>query len=108
MKLKHLVIPLVLICLVIPLVCAAEENEDSWWDFDWLDIGENIAEAFYNFILNIINAPLQLLTDAVKTLLEEQVNTNVFKSVWRIITYTISMFYGLLFKVYSRNNNEIK
>jgi len=55
-----------------------------------------IPQLFYDFILNLLNAPLQPLLFLVKNLLTEPVNLNLFSSLWAIIIYVISLFYGLL------------
>jgi len=54
-----------------------------------------LPEKFFDYILSLINAPLQPLLDAVNVLMTEPVNVHVFESFWVIIIYIISLFYGL-------------
>ena len=94
MKSRLLILSL-LILLVIPIAYA--DDDDHWYDFDWADIGGEIAESFYDFMLDIVNAPLQPLLYAVKELMQEKTAIDVFRSIWAIVCYTISIFYSLLF-----------
>jgi len=55
-----------------------------------------IAEAFFNFLLSILNAPIQPLLDLAHYLLTQPVNTDIFVGVWGVIVYILSMFYGIL------------
>ena len=54
-----------------------------------------LPEKFFDYILTILNAPLQPLLNAVNSLMTEPVNVYTFQSLWVIIIYTISMLYGL-------------
>lgn len=60
------------------------------------NLGSCIPQMFYNFIINLLNAPLQPLLTLVNNLLTNPININLFSSLWAIIVYVISMFYGLL------------
>jgi hypothetical protein len=60
------------------------------------NFGSCIPQIFYNFIINLLNAPLQPLLTLIKNLLTEPINLNLFAPLWAIIVYIISMFYGLL------------
>ena len=55
-----------------------------------------IAQEFFNFLLSILNAPVQPLLDAVHSLLTQTVNIDIFSSIWSIIVYILSLFYGIL------------
>ena len=61
-----------------------------------LNLATCIPEKLYDYFLNIINAPIQPLLTFVKSLLTEPVNISLFGSIWAIIIYILSMFYGLL------------
>jgi len=61
-----------------------------------LNLATCIPEKLYDYFLNIINAPIQPLLTFTKSLLTEPVNISLFGSVWAIIIYILSMFYGLL------------
>lgn len=55
-----------------------------------------ISESFFNFLLNLMNAPVQPILNLVYNLLTEPVNTSLFLEIWGIIIYILSLFYGLL------------
>jgi len=55
-----------------------------------------ISESFFNFLLSILNAPVQPLLDAVYSLLTQPVNIDIFSAIWSIIVYILSLFYGIL------------
>lgn len=55
-----------------------------------------IAQKFFEFLLSIINSPIQFLLDLVYSLMTEPVNISIFSEVWGIIVYILSMFYGIL------------
>jgi len=55
-----------------------------------------ISQNFFDFFLNILNAPIQPLLNMVFALLTEPVNISLFSGTWGIIVYILSMFYGLL------------
>ena len=55
-----------------------------------------ILEILIDFILSIINAPLQLLLGWIHSLMVEPVNPSLFLGIWSIITYILSLFYGLI------------
>lgn len=47
-------------------------------------------------MLNILNAPIQPFLELTLNLLSEPINLTLFFSMWVIIVYVISMFYGLM------------
>jgi hypothetical protein len=65
-------------------------------DCGLLNLATCIPQKFFDFIIGILNAPIQPLLDATKSLLTEPVNLSAFGSIWAIIIYILSMFYGLL------------
>lgn len=73
----------------IPLISAEEEC-------GLLNLATCIPQKIYDFILNVINAPIQPLLTFTNNLLTEPVNLSVFSSVWAIVLYILSLFYGLL------------
>lgn len=73
--------------LVIPLVSA---------DCGITNLAGCIAESFFNFLLGILNAPVQPLLDAVYSLLTQPVNISLFSGIWGIVVYILSLFYGIL------------
>jgi hypothetical protein len=52
-------------------------------------------EIIGDFILSIINAPIQPFLDVIKRLLTQPANSQVFGSLWAVLIYVISIFYGL-------------
>lgn len=54
-----------------------------------------IPEKLFGYLLSIINAPLQPFLYLTKNLLSEPVAIGIFISLWAIIIYIISIFYGL-------------
>jgi len=52
-------------------------------------------DAIGKFILSIINAPIQPFLSAIKLLLTQPANVQVFLSLWAVLIYVISTFYGL-------------
>ena len=54
-----------------------------------------LPEKFFDYILTIVNAPLQPLLEATNALMTQPVNIHVFESLWAVIIYIISIFYGL-------------
>lgn len=74
--------------LLIPSVSAEECG--------LLNLASCIPQKMYDFVIDIINAPISPLITFVKSLLTEPVNTSLFLPIWAIMVYIISMFYGLL------------
>jgi len=62
-----------------------------------LNLASCIPQKLYEFFISIINAPIQPLLDLTKNLLTEPVNLAMFTSMWAIVMYILSLFYGLLF-----------
>ncbi len=55
-----------------------------------------ISQKFFEFLLGILNAPIQPLLNLVYNLLTDPVNIDMFAGVWGVIVYILSMFYGIL------------
>jgi len=68
-----------------------------------LNLATCIPQKIYDFILNVINAPIQPLLTFTKNLLTEPVNLSIFSSIWAIVMYILSIFFGL-FLLYSGFN----
>jgi len=60
------------------------------------NLGGCLAQKFFEFLLGILNAPIQPLLDLVYDLLTKPVSIDIFSGVWGVIIYILSMFYGLL------------
>jgi hypothetical protein len=67
------------------------------------NLGDCLPEAFFNYFLEMINAPLELILGFIENMLAEPVDASIFSGVWAIVIYILSMFYGLLL-VYSGLN----
>jgi len=57
----------------------------------------SIPEKLLDFVVDVINLPLQPLLFLVKKLLSEEVKIDFLKGIWSIIVYILSLLYGLLF-----------
>jgi hypothetical protein len=77
------------ILFLIPLVRAEEEC-------GLLNLASCIPQKIYEFFIGIINAPISPLLNLTKSLLTEPVRIDLFLSLWAIMLYVLSLFYGLL------------
>jgi hypothetical protein len=77
------------ILLSLPLISAEEEC-------GLLNLASCIPLKIYDFFLSVLNAPITPLLNLVKSLLTEPVNLSLFGSLWAIMLYVISLFYGIL------------
>ena len=78
-----------LILFLIPLVNAEEEC-------GLLNLASCIPQKLYDYLINILNSPIQPLLILTKGLLTEPINLETFVSLWAIVLYVLSIFYGLL------------
>ena len=89
MKKTKLAISLLFLILAIPLINAQEES------CGLTNLATCIPEKFFNFLLSIVNAPLQPFLTLTKSLLSEPVNLDSFLPLWAIVVYVLSFFYGI-------------
>jgi len=75
--------------LFIPLVSAEEEC-------GLLNLSSCLPQKLYDFFINILNSPIQPLLTLTKALMTEPIKLEAFVSLWAIILYVLSIFYGLL------------
>ncbi len=61
------------------------------------NIGQCLPESFMNYLLDILNTPLEPLLTFVQKLFTEPVNISGFKSLWTVIVSILGLFYGLAF-----------
>lgn len=61
-----------------------------------LDLGSCLPQKFMEYVLSIINAPLQPFLYMVKSLLSEPIRIDLLIGIWAIIVYMLSMFYAFL------------
>jgi len=59
------------------------------------DLPSCIMDAIGDFLLSVINAPILPFLGIIKDLLTLPANIEVFASVWAVLIYVISIFYGL-------------
>ena len=64
-------------------------------DCGLLNLATCIPQKIFDFIIGVINAPIQPLLDFTKSLLTEPINLSAFGLLWAIVMYILSMFYGL-------------
>jgi hypothetical protein len=65
-------------------------------DCGLLNLASCIPQKLYEFIISIINAPIQPLLTHIKDLLIEPMDISILSSVWATILYVLSALYGLL------------
>ena len=75
--------------MMLPVVHAEEEC-------GLMNLASCLPEKFFDFVMNLLNQPLEPLLTITKNLLTEPVELSLFLSLWAIIIYVISLFYGLL------------
>ena len=61
-----------------------------------LNLGSCLPEKLLQYLLTILNAPLQPFLTLTHTLLSEPIRVDLFFSFWAIIIYVLSMFYAFL------------
>jgi hypothetical protein len=88
---KYLIAPFCVL-LIIPSTFAAECGLTN--------LASCIPEKMYEFFIGVLNAPLQPLLFLVRSLMENPPSIDLFLSVWAIMVYCVSLFYGFLF-IYS-------
>lgn len=79
----------IVLLLAIPLVSAEECGLTN--------LASCLPEKFFDFLLALINGPIEPLLNFVKLLLESSPSIELFHGVWAIVVYCLSMFYGFLF-----------
>lgn len=85
-----------LLLFLIPLVRAEDEC-------GILNLATCIPQKIFDFIINLINDPIEPILSFIKLLLTEPVNISLFGYLWVIMLYILSLFYGVLM-VYSGFN----
>lgn len=81
---------------MIPFASAEE-------DCGILNLATCIPQKIFDFIINLINDPIEPILSFIKSLLTESVDISLFGYLWVIMLYILSLFYGLLM-VYSGFN----
>ncbi|MBW2972762.1 hypothetical protein KY346_00035 [Candidatus Woesearchaeota archaeon] len=100
---KKLIAILLLFLLLFPTIALAEEEDEEEEKCGLLNLASCIPKKIYEFFIGIINMPIKPLLSFIKSLISEPVSINIFKGIWSIMIYVLSMFYGLLF-IYSGFN----
>lgn len=60
------------------------------------NLGSCLVEKFFEFISEILNAPIKPLLTLINNFMTEPINIQIFASIWSIIVYMLSLFYGIL------------
>jgi len=60
------------------------------------NLGTCLIQNLFQFILNVVNAPIQPFLQMTLNLLSSAVNLDLFVVMWVIVIYVLSMFYSLL------------
>ncbi len=60
-----------------------------------LNLPACIMDIIGQFVLSIINAPIQPFLEVIRNLLTQPANSQVFGALWAVLIYVISIFYGL-------------
>ncbi len=61
-----------------------------------LNLGTCLPQKFFEYLLSILNAPINRFMALNLNLLSERISITVFSDFWVIIVYMLSMFYALL------------
>lgn len=61
-----------------------------------LNLATCLPQKFFEFLTDMLNAPIQPLLSMTKDLLSANVQLDLFVSLWAIMVYVLSMFYALL------------
>ena len=65
-------------------------------DCGLLNLATCIPQKLFEFLINLLNSALSPLLSLVKSLLTDPIQVSSFGSLWAIMVYIISLFYGFL------------
>jgi hypothetical protein len=65
-------------------------------DCSLLNLGSCLPQAFFEFIVQMLNAPVRPFLNLTINMLYASVDVSIFFSFWVVIVYMLSMFYSLL------------
>ncbi|MBU0758387.1 MAG: hypothetical protein KKF44_10040, partial [Nanoarchaeota archaeon] len=82
-------IPTMLMIFMVPFVSADECGLTN--------LASCIPEKIHDFIIDLLNAPLEPLLELIRSLLENPPSIELFEGIWAIMVYCMSLFFGLLF-----------
>ncbi|MDP2749571.1 MAG: hypothetical protein Q8O89_01920 [Nanoarchaeota archaeon] len=86
-------------------------------DCSWTNLPQCITgyftDYFFNYLLGILNSPVNLFLGFIHKLLSEPVNIEIFHPTWLVIIYILSFFYIIIFiyagfQFITSANNPIK
>jgi hypothetical protein len=60
------------------------------------NLGQCLVENFFEFLIYLFNLPIRSFLILISNLLIEPVNIEIFASLWSIMIYMLSLFYGIL------------
>lgn len=87
-RFRKFAVPALLLILLIPGVRAD--------DCGLTNLATCIPQKIFDYFMGIVNAPLQPLLSFVRSLMENPPSIDLFKGLWVIIIYCISLFYCFL------------
>jgi hypothetical protein len=90
---KKIIIPILLLLIIFTPTVLAQEDESC----GITNLATCIPEKLYDFLLVIINAPIQPLLDSVQSMLTADISIDIFYSLWSMVRYILSFFYVFLF-----------
>ncbi|MBN2368073.1 hypothetical protein JXC34_03565 [Candidatus Woesearchaeota archaeon] len=82
-------IPTMLMLFMVPFVSADECGLTN--------LASCIPEKIHDFIIDLLNAPLEPLLELIRSLMENPPSIELFEGIWAIMVYCLSLFFGLLF-----------
>ncbi len=73
----------------------------------------NLAELFFEYLKDLINAPIVFLLYLIKELITKPIEIGMFEGLWLLVIYILSIFYGILilwagFNFIASSNNPAK
>ncbi len=60
------------------------------------NLGSCLVEKLFEFIIYLLNLPIKPILILINNLMIEPVNIDIFASIWAVIIYMLSLFYGIL------------
>lgn len=89
---KKLLYLILMLLLLIPSVSASHKEPEC----GITNLASCVVEKFFEFVVDVLNAPLQPLLWLAEKFLSEPVSLQLFAPIWAIMVYVVSLFYALL------------
>lgn len=94
LRMKRIFLFLILI-IFIP-VAVASNNEGCGWSNLGSCVTNSFLDTFTEFLLNIINKPIDIIISFIENLLTAEPPLDLFYGVWRSVVFALSSLYGLM------------